>query len=276
MICIQLKGGLGNQLFQFAAASAVANYHKTTVIIDLSFLQKRENDSGYTFRNYELNGFEHIRIRPQTIIEKMFRKATPTKYYHEKTLMFNPLIFEQTSKSSYLTGYFQSEKYFESIKPLLKNTLVIKLPDADYTFEKIVKTNSVSLHIRRGDYISNPENLKFHGLCPMSYYHQAIKYIAERISNFHVFVFSDDLSWAKQHLALSYPVNFIGNKSSIADMQLMSLCKHNITANSSYSWWGAWLNNNPDKIVIAPKKWFADALVESQSDTIVPEEWIRF
>jgi len=275
MICVKLQGGLGNQLFQFAAGSAVADYHKTTLMFDLSFLKKRENNSGYTFRNYELNGFEYLRIPSQTIIEKIKIRVRSINYYEEKTLRFDPLIFQQTFQNSYLKGYFQSEKYFESIKPQLRNILAIQVPHANYTLEKIMKTNSLSLHIRRGDYISNPENLKFHGLCSISYYHQAIKHIAEHVPDLHVFVFSDDLNWARQHLVVNYPVHFVDNNNSIADMQLMSLCKHNVTANSSYSWWGAWLNNNPDKIVVAPKKWFADTIAESQSETIVPEKWIR-
>lgn len=142
--------------------------------------------------------------------------------------------------------------------------------------DEIRKTNSVSLHIRRGDYITSKITNKFHGTCCLGYYKKAMKLINKKVKNPKYFVFSDDIYWVKKNLEIKnafYVDDNVGDKSYI-DMQLMSMCKHNIIANSSFSWWAAWLNNNPNKIVIAPKKWFNDPGMDTTD--LISEEWIRF
>ncbi len=142
--------------------------------------------------------------------------------------------------------------------------------------EMIQSFKSVSLHIRRGDYVSNKVTNQVHGVCDLNYYSHAISYIAERISNTHLFVFSDDPEWAKGNLKTEIPTFFVDNNRAdkdYEDLKLMRQCKHNIIANSSFSWWGAWLNQNAGKIVIAPKKWFNDKSINTKD--LIPEKWIR-
>jgi len=169
----------------------------------------------------------------------------------------------------YLSGCFQSEKYFRRFERDIRNEFSF----SDFVNEKnikikgeIEKSNSISIHIKKGGYTQS----NFRGGCPMSYYNQAIEYLAQRISNPFFFVFSDEPEWAVENLKTSHNVIFISHntdKDSFLDLQLMSLCKHNIIANSSFGWWAAWLNVNPDKIVISPKLWYED---------LIPHDWLRF
>jgi Glycosyl transferase family 11 len=176
-----------------------------------------------------------------------------------------------------LDGYWQSEKYFIDCSKLIRKDFTFKNELDSYNLKlksKIDKTNSVSIHIRRGDYVNNLNTNATHGLCSIDYYIKAVNYITERIESPYFFVFSDDIEWAKKNIMLNFPCQFIshniGSKSYL-DMQLMSLCKHNVIANSSFSWWGAWLNSNDNKIVIAPRKWFA---VNTDICDLIPSNWI--
>jgi hypothetical protein len=139
---------------------------------------------------------------------------------------------------------------------------------------RIAGCNAVSLHVRRGDYVSNPDSSRVHGLCGADYHQAAVRRIAEVVPQPHLFVFSDDPQWAAGNLHLDHPATIVtGNdtRRDYEDLHLMSLCKHHIVANSSFSWWGAWLDTNPDKIVIAPERWFA----HEQHDTrdLLPPTW---
>jgi len=142
--------------------------------------------------------------------------------------------------------------------------------------QQILSSNSVSLHIRRGDYVQNQEANKFHGICSPEYYSQAMNLIEQKIENPHYFVFSDEVGWVRENIKFNYPVDFVsGNSISEAEeLSLMSKCKHNIIANSSFSWWGTWLNTSPEKIVIAPKKWIENTDLADASD-LIPKEWIK-
>jgi hypothetical protein len=142
--------------------------------------------------------------------------------------------------------------------------------------DNIKKVNSVSIHIRRGDYVTNKRHSKVFSPCSHDYYSRAAKLIADQQPNPHYFVFSDDIGWAKANLEFEYPTTFVDvndEAHSHEDMRLMSLCNHNIIANSSFSWWGAWLNVNPEKVVIAPQKWFSDYKCNTQD--MIPENWIK-
>lgn len=139
---------------------------------------------------------------------------------------------------------------------------------------KIQSTNSVALHVRRGDYVSNKETSAFHGVCSTAYYQDAIAYLARKRSDLYFFIFSDDISWVKENLVINeFPVDYVEHNTNLAheDLRLMYFCKNNIIANSSFSWWGAWLNNHPDKIVIAPEKWNNIP----GNNTELPDQWIR-
>jgi len=136
-----------------------------------------------------------------------------------------------------------------------------------------LNTNSVSIHFRRGDYVTNPLTSQHHGVCSNKYYQDAISLLKSKISQPHFFLFSDEPEWLKTNVSLQEPFRIIDNNPGYVDLYLMSNCKHNIIANSSFSWWGAWLNNNPDKIVIAPHKWFNEPGINTYD--LIPETWIR-
>jgi len=177
----------------------------------------------------------------------------------------------------YLAGYWQSEKYFMDVAPEIKADFTFKPPLARKNVdlaEQIAKVNSVSLHVRRGDYVSNTKTNVNHGVCSLDYYRSAIRLIAERVEHPHFFIFSDDIGWVKDNLRMNFPCEYVDHnqgEESYNDMHLMSLCRHQIVANSSFSWWGAWLNSNPDKIVVAPQKWFAN---DHNTADLLPKCWV--
>ena len=138
----------------------------------------------------------------------------------------------------------------------------------------ISQTNSVSLHIRRGDYVSNQKTNQTHGTCDLDYYQRCITEIEKEVENPYFFVFSDEIEWVKENLKINHPAEYVDQNTgdkSYEDMRLMSQCKHNVIANSSFSWWGAWLNSYPDKIVFAPKRWFASD--KHNTKDLIPEGW---
>lgn len=177
---------------------------------------------------------------------------------------------------SYLRGYWQSEKYFDQVGAQIRQDFSFKiaLNGANQAMaDRIGATNAVSLHIRRGDYASNPNNAGVYRLCSPAYYQAAIAHIAQHVPDPHFFIFSDDMAWARAHLNMDFPHVFVDHNAgsdSFNDMRLMSLCKHHIIANSSFSWWGAWLNPRPQKIVVAPQQWFANG---TDSRDLLPSNW---
>lgn len=291
MIIVKLSGGLGNQMFQYAMGRVLSIRNSTGLKLDLS---------GYKYckeREYKLFHFNikedfatrkeilyfkprHRQVIDYTVckIKKTFYPWHMQKVIKENTFSYNTDILK-VKGNAYLDGYWQSEKYFKDISEIIRKDFTLKNePDeTNLTFlEKIEAVNSVSLHIRRGDYLSNPENSKIHGLLDMDYYTQSLKLIAERIANTEIFVFSDDMEWAKDNLKISSPCYFAGHNGvhkDYEDLRLMSSCKNHIIANSSFSWWGAWLGKNPQKIVIAPKKWFNTDKKETKD--LIPETWLR-
>jgi len=294
MICVLLNGGLGNQMFQYAFGRALSNKLHTELFFDTSSLLN--NNSEITIRSLELGIFD---LRIQIACDKEIKQLKPllyrifnfiyyklgfkgiqtSKYFIEKKNSYNESI-NKISRDCYLNGYWQSYRYFQNVDSIIRQEFKFPLISENgnnETITKIQKCNSISLHIRRTDYVNN-KNHDIHGTCSIEYYKRAAEYIAKRVSDPVFFIFSDDIDWARTNLNLNYPCEFIsgniGDKSYI-DMQLMSLCKHNIIANSSFSWWGAWLNSNPNKIVIAPKRWFKDENLNKQTFDLIPKVWIR-
>lgn len=290
---VKLNGGLGNQMFQYAFACVLKQNFKVNVFFDFEYFEDVKKSNTVTTRFYGLGNFNlncdeatqemllnvkkpEIVSKNKRFIAKKFPRVfninyirTKNEYAFYKDLLKNPNYL-------YYEGYFQNEKYFKDIKPELLNDFTLKdeLDDKNKTILKeITKTNSVSLHVRRGDYITLAHANKIHGLCPIDYYNKAIKYIGSHVDCPHFYLFSDDIAWVKENIKIDYPytvVDFNGEKDYI-DMELMKNCKHNIIANSSFSWWGAWLNQNPNKIVIAPKHWLAC----NKKCEIVPKEWVK-
>lgn len=292
MIVVKLMGGLGNQIFQYATGRALALKHQTELKLDLSFLNsdpkniytKRElelhvfNVSADIASNKELEAF-HKRTLFQKIVTRFFSKF-PSKYFigNQKGFEYDE-TFESYPNNSYLNGYWQSEKYFSSIREILLKDLVIKKEMSEQgksTMDLVLNSNSVSLHIRRGDYVSNKNATASHGILPLEYYDKAMAHLNGLYKDLKVFIFSDDMDWVKANLKLTNEclyVDFNIGENSVFDMYLMSQCKHNIIANSSFSWWGAWLNQNSQKTVIAPEKWFADKNLNTKD--LIPNSWLK-
>jgi hypothetical protein len=293
MIIVKLMGGLGNQMFQYAAGRALSISHNVPLKLDLDFLLDRSPRENFTYRNFELCNFninadiasrEELRYFTKRnkfinlINHKIFGKPKitfkylPTFPYDDGFLLL--------PDNTYLEGFWQSEKYFKDIRPLILEELKITHPPEQHNallLKNIKQQNSVSIHIRRGDYISNKVINNYHGICDLTYYIRVIKLVTQRIDNPVFYFFSDDMVWVKENFSdLKYSFVFVNHNigsASYEDIRLMSNCKYNIIANSSFSWWGAWLNRNPEKLVIAPNKWFSKGDLDTKD--LIPKEWIK-
>ena len=291
MIIVKLIGGLGNQMFQYAAGCALANLHKTELKLDKSLLEI-DPKGAYTKRDPELGIFSLATAFATKEESELFLTNANSKVYREAyrrfPFIFKKLYIAENSKSylknfkkygpnAYLDGFWQSEKYFEEVSDLIHKDFTFKNEPNEANreiLEKIKNSKAVSLHVRRGDYISDKNNNSVHGTCSIEYYKQAVELLSKTSANLELFIFSDDIDWCKNNLNFNVPVHYVNHnkgKQSFEDMRLMSACKHNIIANSSFSWWGAWLNKNEKKQVISPKHWFRN---ESNPD-IYPKNWIQ-
>lgn len=287
MTIIKLNGGLGNQMFQYAFGRNLAIKNNTELKLDISAFKNMPSQN--TPRNYALGVFninENIVISKElkkykkSIAMKFFQKITdifPGNYIYETKFNFNPKI-AQLSKDAYLDGYWQTEKYFKNTENIIRNEFTLKNNMGEKALSavsQINNTNSVSIHIRRGDYIVDKKTNAYHGSCTLDYYRKAVGIIKGKIDNPYFFIFSDDIPWVKNNLKIDCNVIFVSKEGmkDYEEMILMSKCKHNIIANSSFSWWGAWLNNNSKKIVIAPKKWFNNPRINIKD--LIPKKWIK-
>lgn len=294
MIIVKLQGGLGNQMFQYAIGRRLALLHQVDLKLDLTELLDRTAKANFTFRDYELGVFqinsliaevEEVSLFNQNdIVSKIKRLFIPIKLVLEKSLNFEPMI-QYSGDQVYLNGYWQSEKYFESIRTVLLSDFTLRQSFLDkHTADEQIKTiknhiettPSVSVHFRRGDYITETITNSVHGTCTVDYYRNAINLILEKVESVHLFLFSDDPEWVLiNQLFDDLPTTVVTTSDKHLDMYLMSLCQHNIIANSSFSWWGAWLNRNQEKIVIAPKMWFRKDDLNQQTQDLIPQNWIR-
>lgn len=289
-VITRLNGGLGNQLFQYAAGLALADRLGVPLKMDLSEFET------YHLRRFELDKF-NISAGLATSDETAGFVINPSRFQRSYSRLaillgpgFNKIAFKQRKFGyddtfekirypMYLNGYWQSEKYFKAAENKLRSELhlVNRLGEASQKIlDGILQCPAVSLHIRRGDYISNPSAALVHGVCSLDYYYSAIRKITEHVKNPFFFVFSDDRQWTKDNLKISYPVQFVeanGPDRGTEDMWLMKSCSHHIIANSSFSWWAAWLNDKLDKIVIAPRIWFLDNKIDTKD--LIPEQWHR-
>lgn len=283
MIIVELKGGLGNQMFQYALGRHLAIKNKTSLVLDASGY-KRDN-----LREYKL-GVLNISARLANTLEtKVFKRANKYqktlnklglnyRYVVEKERYFNKSLLKLRG-NIYLNGYWQSEKYFKDIGDMIRQDLTLKplLRGKNKTIAKRMdECDSIGLHVRRGDYVSDPKTSKILVTCQPKYYYRAVKYITKKVRKPVFFIFSDEIGWAKKNLKFSYPTIYIDNNGSdkdYEDLRLMTICKHNIISNSTFSWWAAWLNTNKDKIVIAPKNWFEDVSINTKD--LIPKSWTR-
>ena len=279
-------------MFQYATAKRLADHHSTSLKIDKSWFTKFQNPKAPAVRTYELDCFTlkpnfatrldlaRISIPPYSWKRQIIRKALGTLspfYGLEDTHMaFQPAILSAPS-NAYLEGFWISQDYFIDDEQRIRKDFIFKdqLLGKNLSIAKHIKeNNSVSLHVRRGDYASHATINYIHGLTDLEYYHTAIKKIQSKVKDAHFFIFSDDPDWCKKNLKLSSAATYIDHEhKSYEGMHLMSLCQHHIIANSTYSWWGAWLNPSKDKLVIAPKKWFNDPKMNSKN--VIPKTWIK-
>lgn len=296
MIIVKITGGLGNQLFQYAFARSVSLHLKTEFKLDINPFT-----TYYKIRKYSLNHFNtkqqfakdldffgFVWLIKQNKLFNIFYKYLRLKsklmpfYYPQRIFHFDPRVFSKNR--TYFDGFWVTEKYFKNIESILREELTLVNPfskENQTILEEIKKTNAVSIHVRR--YIKNADKKfgatsELHGTCSVDYYKKAIKHIKQYENDPHFFVFSDNYEWAVNNFKhLPYKMTFLNNtdEKDYEDLILMASCKHNIIANSTFSWWGAWLNPNKNKIVIAPSKWFNNVKENVDTEDVIPESWIK-
>lgn len=295
MVIVQLIGGLGNQMFQYAAGRALALRRKTTFKLDISAF------AYYTLRQYRLHVFciyedfatpQEIaavqaggRSRLARLWWRVRRRLGHVPYYaqpiyreRERQAHVFDINLNRARRDVYLIGYWQSEKYFADFALLIRQEFRLKDAPSAASQElahHIRSVAAVSLHVRRGDYVTNPRTHQIHGVCSLEYYARAVEWMVARVPEAHFFVFSDDPDWTRANLHLERPTVYVthnGVERDYEDLWLMSLCQHHILANSSFSWWGAWLCENPNKIVVAPQRWFNEPGHDTRD--LLPEGWV--
>ncbi len=284
MILMKIHGGLGNQMFQYALGRSLSLTHNIPLKVDTSYLQA-SNQSG---RKLQLDNFnvtlteatsQEIQsyISPIQKILDRIRPESVKKKIVEHSNTFDPSILKRCD--GYFDGYWNCEKYFLSHADNLRKEFTLKnsLGSQSAVFAEQIRseTNAISLHIRRGDYVSIQKIANTLGALPLSYYESAIHILLEKNPNAHFFIFSDDIGWAKENLPHNIQTTFVSGPGVLdhEELILMNLCKHNIIANSTFGWWGAWLNTNPEKMVFAPKKWHAKEALNNSD--ILPSSWIQ-
>ena len=293
-IVVRLMGGMGNQLFQYSFGRRIALQNNSPLLLDQSFLLKRGENMGHAVRDYELDVFKiHADIAAPRLVWSIRRAIDRpfwNRLYHHFPSLFAYRIFREKSVcydesitslkgQFYLEGYWQSEKYFSSMEKDLRKDLQFTSPAEGRNAEllsKIRSENAVSMHVRRGDMVHVKEAADFHGVCPPEYYDAALNILRKQFADLQLYIFSDDPAWVSSNLKFTEPTTLVDwnqGKSSFEDLRLMSACKHHIIANSSFSWWGAWLNPSLAKMVIAPKAWFRDPAINTSD--LIPSTWTR-
>lgn len=288
MKIVRILGGLGNQMFQYAFALALQNRNpEETVEIDTSAFNGYPLHSGYQIK--EIFG-ENLPVASKSEITRINypyfhyrlwqigKRILPKRksvFWEKDDMVYDKAVFRNEDRDTYYDGYWQTELYFKSSERIIRQMLTFpELDSRNKIFmDQLSGENLVSIHVRRGDYLKEP---LFQGLTDIDYYERAISEISKKTDVDRFLVFSNDIQWCKENIARMCKgkcefVDWNTGRDSYRDMQLMSMCNHNIVANSSFSWWGAWLNNKNDKIVIAPHKW----INRSTPTDIIPSSWIK-
>lgn len=294
MIVSNLMGGLGNQMFQYACGRALSLRTGQDFFVDLCFLRKRPLWANYTLRSYELPVFR-LEVPVAHWAQLAHFEPYDRREYWKPWVLWRkwhgvPVVRDACQEPqkdvltlkghNYLHGFWQSEFYFADYASEIRQDFQFRAaldPTNQRIADSILAGESVSLHLRRGDYVNLGGAAKHHGLCSLDYYRRAMVYLREHLSGLRCFVFTDDPAWAKEHLRFLDPemvvdCNVQGN--AYRDMQLMSLCRHHVVANSSFSWWGAWLAQHPTQLVVAPKRWYAQHPLDSQGLGLLPAHWV--
>ena len=288
MIITRIIGGLGNQMFQYAIGRSLANKLNTELKLDISGfdtyeLHKYQLSQFNIVENFatesEINNFKKRRNKFVILLNKLSLLNYKNKIYSEKRIFyFDPDVFKQKG-NIYLSGYWQTSKYFENISTIIRNDFSVKSDSKGQNRDMlldITESNSVAIHIRRGDYVSDPKTSNVYNICSLDYYEKCIELINKKIDSPKFFIFSDDPKWVKDNLKIPDNLKvFVSHNTpdeAHEDLRLMKNCKHFIIANSTFSWWGAWLSNNPGKIIFAPKRWMKEDIIVKD---LILKDWIR-
>lgn len=296
VIIMQILGGLGNQMFQYAMGRSLAINSNQTLKLDISELTSPVGEQTNTPRMFGLDAWnvvvrlagerqcDALKYENAPVLKRLWRqlqgksRAFGSSCYRERGMRFDKQML-QVRGDAYMMGFWQSYRYFEECSHVIREEFTPRRdlsPATTAHLTEITAANAVSIHVRRGDYVSNPTANTFHGTCDLQYYRDAIQAVEKRVDEPRFFVFSDDLEWAKVNLDFIAPATFVEFSEPVHDVEeihLMSRCKHNIIANSSFSWWGAWLNDHPNRIVVAPKRWFRDPKIDTSD--LIPPDWLR-
>ena len=292
MIIVELLGGLGNQMFQYAMGKSLSKHLNTPVKYDVKHLVNHIPNENLIVRDLAIDVFNtNVQHASQKEIENILRQSphkivrlfenvvmgrkNKYKYLYEP----QPTYFEDVYKlpvNSYLAGYWQSTRYFENIEPELKREFTFKapiIPESHDLLQRMNRKTPICINVRRFNALES----SFHGYCGVQYYMTAMDIIASKVSDPDFFIFSDDLNWCKENLKIEkYPFTIVGHEHKGDKfsnyLHLMSLCKHFIIPNSSFAWWATWLNTDKDKIVIVPQTWH---LVDWDPADLILPGWIR-
>jgi hypothetical protein len=292
MILVKVHEGLSNQMFQYAAARRLAAVHATSVRLDLSWYD--DIPAGATPRSFELH---HLQITGQRATRRetigtggvrnaplkdlptaLYRKIRPRyRYVGERHFHFDPTVLDLPDNVC-LYGYWMSEKYFADAAEIIRREFQFRnppSPENQKMITRMTEIDSVAVHVRRGDYVSDANAAAAQGLCGLDYYRRCAETIKDRIQDPCYFVFSDDLDWARDHLSLGGDTEYVDHNrgsASYEDLRLMACARHNVIANSGFSWWAAWLNPNPSKLILAPQRWMKDSSFDTSD--VLPAEWV--
>ena len=293
MIIVRLVGGLGNQMFQYAVGRALSHRLGVSLKLDKT-----------PFDTYDLHAYaiDNFNIREQSAtpadLDRVARfhgwkrrawsaavacftlgAVRPIQYVSERGHGFNRGVLSLTD-NTYLAGYWQTEQYFKDIEPVIREEFSQATPRDELNEQCLRQIEAtehpVSLHVRRADYVTDPTAAATHGACSSGYYRRCLELIRKAVGTPHLFVFSDDIHWTRRALSFDCPVTFVdhnGPEKNYENLALMSRCHHHIIANSTFSWWGAWLNARPDRIVCAPDPFFATT--DRDGADIIPASWTR-
>jgi len=297
MVIAKLQGGLGNQMFQYAAGLSLARKRQTNLKLDISFLLDRAPKENFVLRDFDLEVFdvpesvatpEEVRsftrlTEPGTrsLLERLEDKMIRRSYFREENGPFDCRVLD-LSRRTYLDGYFQNEKYFEDIGAIIRQCFKFPehqwelTPEGAALMDAITSSNSVCLNVRRGDYVTNPASHYWHGVCEKDYFLKAMTCLAEKVESPHYYVFSDDPAWCRESFSGMPNLTVVGHEHKgprfVQYLWMMSQCKHFIIPNSSFAWWAAWLAKNPEKLILRPSVWFRAP--EMKGVNICPESWI--
>ena len=283
MIITEINGGLGNQLFQYAAGLSLSLRHQTQLKTAVQF-KNADTSRSLGLSHFNLNLIEASQeevsqLYSGSAIDRAIQSILPAQFKHvykEKHFAYQS-GFEKLGSKVYLKGYWQSELYFSSITEQVKTTFTLK-PEYYSSIQSLINeintSESVSIHVRKGDYLLHPYS-DYYASLESAYYNNALAALQENLPQLKLYVFTDDPKWVKENLALPIPYTLISGvqtTSMYEDFQAMLTCKYHIIANSSFSWWTAWLSARDGKKVVAPKEWFKNG--PSDTADLIPKSWL--